>query len=97
MTDTERPNEPDYDVVDNAEQSRFEIRVGDELAGYAVYKQDGSTRSFTHTVVEPRWEGRGVGTELAARALSMTRGRDLTAVPVCSFIQAHVEKHPDSV
>jgi predicted GNAT family acetyltransferase len=37
-------------VVDNPAASRFEILVDGELAGYAEYRRNRSTVSFTHTV-----------------------------------------------
>jgi predicted GNAT family acetyltransferase len=51
-------------VADNAEQSRYEIRVAGELAGYSEYHDFRQQRSFMHTLIEPQFEGRGLGSRL---------------------------------
>lgn len=50
---------------------------------------------FTHTQVEPAHEGEGLGSVLAESALDDVRRRGLMAVPLCPFIAAYIERHPD--
>lgn len=83
------------EVRDNAATGRFEITVDDELAGFAAYRLQGSTFTFTHTEVDPAFEGRGLGSKLAAGALDAVRERGGSAVPRCAFIKSYIERHPD--
>ncbi|MER7283562.1 GNAT family N-acetyltransferase [Dactylosporangium sp. NPDC000244] len=85
----------DFAVSDNAEQHRFEIRVGGERAGMAFYRLDGDSIVFTHTEVESSFEGQGVGSKLANGALTLAKDRGLTIVAQCPFIAAYLKKHPE--
>jgi len=49
----------------------------------------------THTVVEPEFEGRGVGGRLARGALDLIRSSGSRVVPLCTFMAAYIERHPD--
>lgn len=81
-------------IIDNTEESQFELRVGDDLA-IAVYKKDGDRIIFTHTEVPDQLEGHGVGGELAREALESARRQGLRVVPKCPFIDAYIRKHPE--
>jgi predicted GNAT family acetyltransferase len=86
--------EPPLRVVDNPGEGRYEARIGDELAGFAAYERHGDVLVFTHTRVEPAFEGEGVGGRLAAGALDDVRARGLAIVPRCPFIAEYVRRHP---
>ncbi len=86
----------DVEVTRNEERSRYEARVEGEVAGFAEYELDTDRIVFTHTVVKDEYEGKGVGSSLARKALDDVRsdgGRRV--VPQCKFIKAWIEKHPD--
>ncbi|MGK5550165.1 GNAT family N-acetyltransferase [Actinomadura kijaniata] len=84
------------EITNNADAGRYEIRTDGELAGFAEYRLRGDgTAVFTHTEIDPRFEGRGLGGKLARGALDDVRGRGVKAVPVCPFIKGWIEKHPD--
>jgi predicted GNAT family acetyltransferase len=82
-------------VVDNPAAHRFEIMVGDTVAGFAAYQRDGSTVSFTHTEVDPSFEGHGLGSVLARGALDATRAAGRSVLPYCPFVRGYIERHPD--
>ena len=86
--------QPAHRITLNEGASRYDIHVGDELVGFAAYERSGSTVTFTHTVIEPRWEGRGLGTALADHAIRATREAGDTVDAQCSFIRRFVEQHP---
>jgi len=82
------------EVTDNAARYRFELAIDGSVAT-AAYELSGGTITFTHTVVPPELEGRGVGSRLVAAALNNARERGLRVVPQCSFVAAFIDRHPD--
>ncbi len=82
-------------VVDAPEASRYELRLGDEVAGYAEYRRRGEATSFTHTLVEPEHGGRGFGSVLIRGALDAERAAGRAVLPYCPFVRGYIEKHPD--
>ena len=88
--------DPQPEVVDVPESSRFEAVVGGERAGFAEYRRgEDGTLAFTHTVVEPRFEGRGLGTVLARAALDAARAQGAQVLPHCAFVRGFVQRHSD--
>ena len=87
----------DVVVTHNPEESRYDAHLDGELAGVAVYVLHGEDAIvFTHTEVDDRFEGKGVGSALARFALDDVR-RDGArhVVPRCPFIKGWIDKHPD--
>ena len=84
----------DIRVLDNPERSRFEILLAGSVAGFASYRRNGDAIVFRHTEVDPRFEGHGLGSRLAAAALDNARQRNLAVVPNCPFIAAYIDEHP---
>jgi len=85
----------DIDVVDNDELRRFEITVDGKVAGFAIYRTEPGAVVFTHTEIDPAFEGQGLGSKLAAAALKDVRDRGLEIVPLCPFIAAYLKRHPE--
>jgi uncharacterized protein len=81
-------------VVDDPEASRFEVLVDGEIAGFTEYRRTKSSVAFTHTVIEPAFEGRGLGSALARGALDATREAGLSVLPFCPFIRGYIQRHP---
>jgi hypothetical protein len=82
-------------VVDVPAGGRFEIRVDGERAGLATYRRSGSSVSFLHTEIDPRYEGRGLGSVLARGALDATRESGSSVLPFCPFIRGYIRRHPE--
>ena len=83
-------------VTRNEDEHRWEARIGDELAGFAAYQLTDELIVFTHTEVEPAFEGRGVGGALARHALDEVAEEGTRKVmPLCPFIKAWIARHPD--
>ena len=81
-------------VRDNRAEAEFELTVDGERA-VAAYQLEGDTIVFTHTLVPPAIEGRGVGSKLIRAALDSARDRGLTVVPQCPFVAAFIERHEE--
>ncbi|GAA4825371.1 GNAT family N-acetyltransferase [Actinomycetospora corticicola] len=92
-----------FDVTDVPERHRYEIRVGDQVAGFAEYALrsdrhgDGETIAFIHTEVDDAFAGQGLAGRLARAALDDARARKLAVLPFCPFIRGWIAKHPDYV
>lgn len=86
---------PELTIRDNPEERQFEAWLGDQLVGFAEYIPSRERVVFTHTVVEPEQEGRGIGSRLARFALDDVRSRGLRITPRCPFIRAYLQRHPE--
>ena len=86
----------DVTVTRNEEAKRWEAHVGGELAGFAEYQTAPDLVVFTHTEVDPAFEGQGVGSALARHALDEVRAQGSTQVlPICPFIKGWIHRHPE--
>lgn len=86
----------DVVVTNNDSASRYEAHVDGLLAGFADYRLKDDAILFTHTEVDPTFEGQGVGGALARFALDDVRTDGTRkVVPLCPFIKAWLERHPD--
>ncbi len=81
------------EVRDNRAEQEFTLEVDGERA-IAAYQLYGDEIVFTHTVVPPAIEGRGVGSRLIRVALDSARDRGLKVVPQCPFVADFIRKHP---
>lgn len=88
---TDRKN---YEVNHNPTEMRFEIQEGDLLAEL-LYQLDGDSIIFHHTFVPPALEGQGIGSQLAKAGLDYAKANMLRVVPVCSFVDAYIRRHPE--
>lgn len=60
-------------VVDNPEEQRFEVLLGDEVAGFVQYRARPGLIALIHTEVDDRFEGQGLASKLIAFALDDAR------------------------
>jgi predicted GNAT family acetyltransferase len=81
-------------VSDAPERERFEITVDGELAGFLVYRSRKGLLALTHTEVEERFGGRGLGGRLARFALDQAREQGLAVLPFCPFVNEWIKRHP---
>jgi uncharacterized protein len=82
-------------VTDDEAQSRYELTVAGELAGFLTYKRRDQVISLIHTEVEPAFQGRGLATHLARFSLDDARKRGLAVLPFCPYVNSWIKKHPD--
>lgn len=80
-------------VRDHRAEQEFTLEADGEIA-VAAYQREGDVIVFTHTLVPPRIEGRGVGSRLIRGALDAARDQGLKVVPQCPFVRAYIERHP---
>ncbi len=85
-----------FTVSDNPQQGRYEARSENgTLAGFADYQRTDGTLTLPHTVVQPEFEGQGVGSQLARHAFEAARRDGLRVKPACSFMAGWAERHPE--
>ena len=87
---------PHVTVTDAPDRPAFVATLDDGTeAGGAYYQRQAGAIVFTHTEVDPAFEGQGIGSQLAAGALGLVRDAGAKVVPLCPFIRAYMGKHPE--
>jgi uncharacterized protein len=79
-------------VVDNTAESRFEQRIGNDIA-VAEYTRKGDLIIFTHTLVPEHLENRGIASGIAKFALDQARAQGLKVDPRCRFFAGYIERN----
>ncbi len=82
-------------VRNNAERSRYELYVDDDLVAVADYRLDGDVVVFPHTEVRADLQGRGLGAQLVRGALDDVRAEGRRIVARCWYVAEFVEGHPE--
>ena len=85
----------DIRVVDVPERSRFEILVDGEIAGFTEYRRRPGLIAFIHTLIDPRFEGHGLGSNLVRTELSEARFQGLSVLPFCPFVRSYIAGHTE--
>lgn len=81
-------------VTRNDAAGRYELQVGDALAGFTEFHRDRHGRLvFPHTEIDPAFSGRGLGGTLVEAALTDVAARDETILPLCPFIVKWLQTH----
>ncbi len=81
-------------VRDNTARSRFELDDGGVTA-FLNYKLAGNVITLAHTETPVAARGYGLGSRLVEGVLQTARARGLRVVPVCAFVRAFLDKHPE--
>ena len=83
-------------IADVPEKERLEARDdAGNLAGVITYQVTGNVVAYTHTKVEPEFEGHGVGGELARAAMEDAQAKGRLVVPICPFLSSWLDEHHD--
>ena len=82
-------------LVDDTAEERYDLWQGDTLAGSIEYETRPGVVVLIHTEVDSAFEGHGLGAKLVKFALDDIRGRGLKLVPVCPFVRAYLQRHPE--
>lgn len=91
-------------VTHLVDRERFRAEVDiDGVAtevGYLDYTRDpghtdGDRLALTHTVIFDQFGGRGYAAQLVADVLEQIQADGNKVVPVCSYVQSYLRKHPE--
>jgi predicted GNAT family acetyltransferase len=89
----------DIEITHEAQGSkgRYVARFEDtDATAEMTYSRISPTRIIVdHTGVPDSLGGRGVGTALARHVVAEARAKGFTIVPLCPFLKAQAERHPD--
>jgi uncharacterized protein len=86
----------DVQVSKNEDAHRYEAFIDGERVGFAEYQLTDQLVVFTHTEVEDKCEGMGVGSTLAREALDdVRRDGSRQVLPLCPFIKSWIGHHAD--
>jgi predicted GNAT family acetyltransferase len=81
---------------DNSKMGSFYINEnGDRIAELAYTWRGPKLISIDHTEVDPKLEGKGVGSELVARAVEFARQEKLKVILYCPFTQSVFKRKPE--
>ena len=82
-------------VVHNPDLSRYELRDGDVVPGFAQYRlPDDEHVDFVHTEVADEYGGQGLAGKLIAFALADVSDSGKRIIPHCPFVAGWIRKHP---
>jgi len=82
-------------VIDAPDRQRYEAVRDGAVLGFAAYQKTHELIVFTHTEVDPAFEGQGVGGTLVQGALDHVRDLGLRVLPICPFVQGWMSRHRD--
>lgn len=83
-------------VKNNEAESRFEIFVDDQLAGFEDYTLSPGMIAYNHTEVLPQFAGKGIAQQLAREILEEARRRGLKVLPYCPFVAKFIAKNQEA-
>jgi hypothetical protein len=83
------------DISRDTEGRRFRASVAGEVVAEAEFLLTPELMVFTHTEVDPSFEGQGVGSALIRWALEDARSSGYAVLPSCPFVRAFVGRHVD--
>jgi uncharacterized protein len=84
----------DNPVIDAAERSRFEMKVGD-LVCIADYRLRGEHILITHVETPSELQGQGHAGRLMDGVMQIAKETARKVTPLCSYAAAYVQRHPE--
>lgn len=79
-------------VTFNEDESRYDLHVDGQLAGFAEVRHNGARSVFTHTEVFEEFRGGGHAKALAEGAIKDAVDKGRTIVPLCPFIYRYLQR-----
>jgi uncharacterized protein len=84
----------DPEVVDNTAVHNFEMYI-DGHRSFIDYKVRDGKIYLIHTEVPEALQGQGVAALLVTKTLEYIEANGLKIVPLCSYVQAYLKRHPE--
>ncbi len=77
------------------DHSRFVVTMDGKVC-VLDYQLVGQVMHTLHTAVPAALQGRGIAATLVAAALAHARSQGWRVRPVCSYVQAYMQRHPET-
>jgi len=87
-------NYQDMGLTNNEAIHNFELIV-DGQRSFIDYKKRDSKIYLVHTEVPQELQGKGVAEAMVEKTFNYIEGHGLKLVPLCSYIQAFLKRHPE--
>jgi uncharacterized protein len=87
-------NQKEAEVVDNTAAHNFEIYI-DGHRSFIDYKIRDGKIYLIHTEVPEVLQGKGIAASLVEKTLEYIERNGLKIVPLCSYVQAYLKRHPE--
>ncbi len=85
---------PQYEVIENVADGRFELHRDGELMSSATYRQNDDLVVIPHVGTLPQHRGRGYASRLMDGILDIIRSDGRTIAPLCPFAAQHIRDDP---
>jgi uncharacterized protein len=82
-------------VPDERARQAFVIEEDGERKAEMVFRETDGVLRVYHTEVDSDLEGKGVAKMLLLRMVEYARGKNMKIEPLCSYVHAQFERHPD--
>ncbi|RYG24820.1 N-acetyltransferase [bacterium] len=76
------------------DKERYEIKLGDEMVGYATARRRGGVVTMPHVEITPAHRGKDMASRLVRGALEDVRTRGERVVALCPFVVAFLRRNP---
>lgn len=83
------------DLTRDERGRRYVATVEGTVIGEAEFLLTPELVVFTHTEIDPTFEGQGVGSVLIRWALEDTRSRGYSVLPTCPFVRSYIGRHSE--
>lgn len=84
----------EIELIDHKELHNYELWI-DNQKSFIDYKLKGDKVYLLHTEVPKELEGKGIAAALVEKTLNDIESRQLKLVPLCSYIQIFLKRHPE--
>jgi predicted GNAT family acetyltransferase len=88
---------PGVRVVDEPDEGRFAIWVGEEVAGFTLYDRHADAYALMHTEIRPEFEHQGLASQLIGSTLDQLAEREVRVLPYCPFVRRFISEHREYV
>jgi predicted GNAT family acetyltransferase len=82
-------------ITNNDSKNCYDGVIDDQVVGVVVYKRVGGRIVIRHTVIEPQFRGKGLGTQLVRTVLDDLRQRGDKLTNYCGFVADFIADNPE--
>ncbi|WP_083523034.1 GNAT family N-acetyltransferase [Pseudoclavibacter albus] len=89
-------SQPGITIAHNPARSRVVAIHGGEEIGFMSYREDAGAIVIDHTIVDPRFQGQGVASQLVREGLTaLAEASPKRVVAACSYVRIWLGRHPE--